>query len=521
MSVSLQQLQSKIPFYFHIAFKINGFWPTDGDENSFIYRILYRMYSLWNLTIICGVFGLVLSALAYTLQDNLSLSEAVQNLCISLTSSLVFLRMCHMRYSDQSLRKIILSFQNTIWIRQEAYPSVFAQCIRRMKPIMYMGISIVLMTLAYLLTPVGFYISNGQTLQSPDKHLSYNMYLPYDVQKPTNFILTTMGTYVFGLTGATTIYAMDCLMSFFVSFLCGQFEILHGEIDRLIPECHTEWKSEITTTNGRELWQLHAKYENRLQELIVRHNDLIKFSDELKVYYSFPLSVIFATATLQIGFGGFQFLINGLSSFSEFMRFFLYFLTVTGQLFVICKLGNILIIRSLETATYLFHCNWEGGRISKDATVFLQEDNENLEALFKKSPMWPYVHYHPSERGFQQKINFMAMRSQRSLHLSAMNYVPLSLETFTRVNLLAIAIKMSLSQINSLSALVPIYDACDTIYKKLRHGPKQSSTPVASLLDVLGRSNTFCTQNISEYLQIEDSNTWWDNPSGELLLHND
>ncbi|XP_059217519.1 odorant receptor 13a-like [Stomoxys calcitrans] len=366
----------------------------------------------------------------------MALVDRVQNVCVSLTTSMILLRMCHMCYSLQRIRKLLLLFGEKIWIRQQSYPFIYQQCITRMKPALYMGLCLFSMALAYLFIPIGFFISTGQTLESPDKRFAYLVSLPYDAQKPLNYILTSIGIFVFALMAATQSYARDAMLSFFVSFLCGQYEVLHGRIDRLIPECHAKWLRERVDRNatiGRNLKQLQDLYEERLQQLIIHHNHLIRFGEELNSFFSFPLFVNLSTATLQIGFGVFQFLISGKDSYGDFARFLLYVLAVTGQLFVICNLGNTLIFRSQETAEHLFNCNWEGGRISRYAMIFKQSDNEEFNALNEAFPMWPYIRYNPSGKRFQQKLNFMIMRCQRPVRLSAMNYATLSLETFGRI----------------------------------------------------------------------------------------
>uniref|UniRef100_A0A2Y9D4S5 Odorant receptor n=1 Tax=Stomoxys calcitrans TaxID=35570 RepID=A0A2Y9D4S5_STOCA len=362
-----------------------------------------KLYTMWSWFGICGVVYLLLPGMAYTILNNMALVDRVQNVCVSLTTSMILLRMCHMCYSLQRIRKLLLLFGEKIWVRQQSYPFIYQQCITRMKPALYMGLCLFSMALAYLFIPIGFFISTGQTLESPDKRFAYLVSLPYDAQKPLNYILTSIGIFVFALMAATQSYAIDAMLSFFVSFLCGQYEVLHGRIDRLIPECHAKWLKERVDRNatiGRNLKLLQDLYEERLQQLIIHHNHLI----------------------------------SGKDSYGDFARFLLYVLAVTGQLFVICNLGNTLIFRSQETAEHLFNCNWEGGRISRYAMIFKQSDNEEFNALNEAFPMWPYIRYNPSGKRFQQKLNFMIMRCQRPVRLSAMNYATLSLETFGRVS---------------------------------------------------------------------------------------
>lgn len=144
----------------------------------------------------------------------------------------------------------------------------------------------------------------------------------------------------------------------------------------------------------------------------------------------------------------------GLKSFGDFMRFFMFFMAVTGQLFIVCKLGNLLItqaslitgfiikfkfkiisspIQSTDTAHYLFSCNWEGGYLSKNSPLLLYPDIMELQELNRNLPLWKDLSYIPANRNFKLKLMFMIMRSNRPVQLSVMQFTVLSLQSFNKV----------------------------------------------------------------------------------------
>ncbi|XP_061395443.1 odorant receptor 13a-like [Musca vetustissima] len=330
---------------------------------------------------------------------------------------------------------VVQMFVEKIWINKEIHPKIFERCIRRTVPTFYLSIALWAVLVIYCALPIVMLITNGQTLNSRDKTLPYPMMFPYDPQKPLNYILTYIASFYTGAITVTLFYATDAILAIFISFLCGQFEILHGNIVRLIPDCHAECLNinGSSSSIGNNLDFLHSLYVKRLHELSNTHAKLIRFCMELENMFSFQLMVNIMTSTFQICSNMFQFVVAGRNSLSDFLRFSLFFFSMTGQLYVMCQLGTILITRSLDTVNYLYTCNWEGGKISQHSALLQNEDYIELDTLNSKMPSWKHIEYYPANREFQRKLQFMIMRSQRPLQLTAMKFTVSSLGTFTTI----------------------------------------------------------------------------------------
>lgn len=122
------------------------------------------------------------------------------------------------------------------------------------------------------------------------------MIFPYDAQtNPYVYFVTYVAAILAGYVVISHFYALDALLLMFVSYLSGQFEILHGDIVRLIPECHAEWLKRFGVDSGvsiggndavgvgydaqpdaKRIKLLQDMYTKRLHELSARHNDLIR-----------------------------------------------------------------------------------------------------------------------------------------------------------------------------------------------------------------------------------------------------
>ncbi|XP_061401146.1 odorant receptor 13a-like, partial [Musca vetustissima] len=322
----------------------------------------------------------------------------------------------------------------------DVHPEIYKRAVRRTKPTLYISLFLWVCLVIYLSYPIIIYITKDHSVGSTTRNFPFPTVFPYDVEGYWNYIFTYAFLSYVGYIVVSLFYAIDALLAYFISFVAGQFEILHADIARLIPECHAEWLKRYggcrggpSSENSMKLNCLQEMYTKRLHRIAARHKEIIKFCKELENFLSFPLFANYSTSTFLICFVGFQFIIAGRSSFGDFMKFLMFFLAVIGQLFVVCKLGNLLITQSTDTAFYLFSCNWEGGYLSKNSPLFLHPEILELESLNMKLPLWKELSYYPANRNFRQKLMFMIMRSNRPVQLSVMQFTVLSLQSFNRV----------------------------------------------------------------------------------------
>lgn len=137
----------------------------------------------------------------------------------------------------------------------------------------------------YAAIPILVLYSTNQNLDSLDKRMPYPMNFPYNVQQALYYCLSYISSIHAGYVIISHFYAHDAILLMLVSYLCGQFEMLHGDIVRLIPECHAEWQQRYAVSNvnrdavtfniGR-FKILQDMYSKRLHELSARHNILIR-----------------------------------------------------------------------------------------------------------------------------------------------------------------------------------------------------------------------------------------------------
>ncbi|XP_075161180.1 odorant receptor 13a-like [Haematobia irritans] len=222
--------------------------------------------------------------------------------------------MIHMRISMPKIKNIMTVYADRIWINKESHPYIFQRCIGRMKPILYMSITISAGITLYIVMPIFVIVKDNLSLDSPNKPLPYHMLFPYDHQIPAYYFPTFLWCIYIGYILILQACAMDVIFSEFVSFTCGQFEILHGRMARLIPVCYEEWRKNCdgnTSAMGKENFNhLQRIYNRRLHDISIEHSELLRFCVDLENLYAFPLMANVLASSLVISFGGFQIVVN-------------------------------------------------------------------------------------------------------------------------------------------------------------------------------------------------------------------
>ncbi|XP_075161169.1 odorant receptor 13a-like [Haematobia irritans] len=287
----------------------------------------------------------------------------------------------------------------------------------------------------YNIMPIVVILKDKITLESPNKPLPFFMLFPFDHQKPHYYFSTFLWCIYIGYITILQSCSMDMIFAQIVSFTCGQFEILHGRLARLIPMCYAEWqRGNLNPLNDKKenLKYLQLIYNRHLDELSRDHSDLLSFCLELENLYAFPLMVNMVVSSLVISFGGFQ-LVSGQNSPVDFIRFLLYLASVTIQLYAVCYLGSLLIYMSTKTARYLAMSNWEGGLISQNSPLLDESEVMETAYLNQRNPLWQHIDYPLPNITFRRKLDFMILRSNRPAKLTAMKFADISLETFNQI----------------------------------------------------------------------------------------
>ncbi|KNC34511.1 putative odorant receptor 13a [Lucilia cuprina] len=392
----------------------NGCWLTEGDPKDKWFKFKNILYNIYGWIVYVNLSFIIFCEMAYFLVNIKDVRKAVESFCPSMIGFFIVVRTLHFRLVTEDLKRLLKSFAEKIWIDGDKYPRIVKRCHRIMRPVFVYFVLMFNVLILYSIIPIFVFFTTNQSLESKDKRMPYSMIFPYDAQTGYIYFVTYIAAILAGYVVISHFYALDALLLMFVSYLSGQFEILHGEIVRLIPECHAEWLKrygvEIGVSIGgnndvgydaqpdaRMLKLLQDMYTKRLHELSARHNDLISFSVRLNESISFPLLVNVVNSTFLICFCGFQFLL------------------------------------STNTAFYLYLCNWEGGQLSKDSPLLLKPEDMDAASLSAKLPLWKHIKYYPAGKDFCNKLRFMIMRSQRPVQMDAMKFTILSLESFSKI----------------------------------------------------------------------------------------
>ena len=141
-----------------------------------------------------------------------------------------------------------------------------------------------------------------------------------------------------------------------------------------------------------------GKIDN-LREIIVRHQELIEISNDMKSLFTFIIFYTFLQGALSISFCGFQMLTA--TSEADLFYLVLYTLSSLGQVYLFCYFGEKLITATQDVNRNILESNWYE---LKDVSV-------------KKS------------------ILFVILRSQKACELSGFGFVSLSVATFSNVSI--------------------------------------------------------------------------------------
>ncbi|XP_052855497.1 odorant receptor 13a isoform X3 [Drosophila gunungcola] len=383
--------------------KLNGSWPLSPtskeksrrDESVLGNSYLATAYIIWAWYVIASV-GITISYQTGFLIKNLSdIIITTENCCSTFMGVLNFVRLIHLRLNQRKFRDLIKHFSYEIWIPDSSSEnSIAAECRKRMVTFSIMTALLSCLIIMYCVMPL-VELFFGPELDPQDRPFPYKMVFPYNANKSwIGYVLTYMFTSYAGICVVTTLFAEDSLFGFFITYTCGQFQLLHERIDNLFTESNEDDE------------QMQLK---RLKGIVEKHNNIIRFAHRLEDFFNPILLVNLMISSVLICMVGFQ-IITGKNMFiGDYVKFIIYISSAISQLYVLCENGDALIKQSTLTAQILYGCQWEISGQFKPGS-----DKSNSKNI--RNHLW-----------------FMILCSQQPVRITAFKFSTLSLQSFTAI----------------------------------------------------------------------------------------
>nr|QKN21470.1 odorant receptor [Zeugodacus tau] len=407
-----------------IWLKLNGSWPLRPQRSGEFERYFRWLYSVWAWYVVAMVGITIGFQSAFLVKTFGDIMVTTENGCTTFMGVLNFVRLLHLRLHQREFQQLLARFVKDIWITSSSQPTVERACARNMRVFQVISaLQSCLITMYCLLPLVELYMLTVNTapdvFESVEKPFPYKMLFPYDANHGWRYALTYLFTAWAGVCVVTTLFAEDSLFGFFTTYTCGQFRILHMQIDNIIPDSYAATRA----GRGTEA-DFQRESVRRLDRIAGKHCVLFNFVRSMEEFFSPILLVNFLISTILICMVGFQ-LVTGKNMFiGDYVKFLVYILSSLSQLFVLCWNGDNIIQNSLEMANHLYACNWECG-VEVAAT---NADNKRTDEQVKMAA--PTVYY-TTNNAFRKKLQFMIMRSQRQTCITALKFSVLSLSSFS------------------------------------------------------------------------------------------
>ncbi|KMZ10052.1 odorant receptor 13a isoform X1 [Drosophila simulans] len=376
--------------------KLNGSWPL--TESSMPWRsqsFLATAYNVWAWYVIASV-GITISYQTAFLLNNLSdIIITTENCCTTFMGVLNFVRLIHLRLNQRKFRQLIENFSYEIWIPDSSKNNVAAECRRRMVTFSIMTSLLSCLIIMYCVLPL-VEIFFGPAYDAQNKPFPYKMIFPYDAQSSwIRYVMTYIFTSYAGICVVTTLFAEDTILGFFITYTCGQFQLLHQRIAGIFAGSNEELAENI---------QLE-----RLKCIVEKHNNIISFAKRLEDFFNPILLANLMISSVLICMVGFQ-IITGKNMFiGDYVKFIIYISSALSQLYVLCENGDALIKQSTLTAQILYECQWEG------------------------SDRFEIHSFTPTSKRIRNQIWFMILCSQQPVRITAFKFSTLSLQSFTAI----------------------------------------------------------------------------------------
>lgn len=112
-------------------------------------------------------------------------------------------------------------------------------------------------------------------LNSEEKPFPYKMKFPYDANNGIKYPITYFLTSLAGFGVVTTLFSEDSLICYFITYACGQFQLIHFKIDEIMVtgQKNTIQRNKIFIAD-EEKEALQKEYCKLLME-VIRHQNVI------------------------------------------------------------------------------------------------------------------------------------------------------------------------------------------------------------------------------------------------------
>lgn len=338
-------------------------------------KILHALrFSYFNLIIVCAGIALISKAMLALMSENLSASLPLVLDVVTYSLNMFKISITYLRKDD--IWRIIQDVRRMVITRQAASNTNYdtKNYLRKYHKIMF-SISIPMMLISFLnLLPIIPFLLFGSM------HLTVEYWYPFDAYQVRNFPIAYIWVNWIGITFLAILFAADTLLYALLTIFTMEFEILKLDLMNIL-----ETPKDVIA--------------KRLQSLVDRHNNLLNLSRRLvetfstAFFFSFIISSVFMCFLSHL-------LSKSFDNPSLFAFYFVYFWMMAAPIFVLCLFAQKLSDSSKNVSEGAYNCGWE--KINDET--------------------------------FKKQLILIILRSQRARQLTAMGFVHISLETFTKVS---------------------------------------------------------------------------------------
>ena len=151
------------------------------------------------------------------------------------------------------------------------------QCERDTLLLKAISIMLFILICMYVIVPL---IELFTEPDAKEKPFPYKMIFPYNANNGILYVITYILKSLAGFGVVTTLFAEDSLFGFFVAYTCGQFKLLHRDINAIMKrgQMNAIKRAAKNIDNLGQIREsdIQLEYKYLLMDVIRKHNTLIK-----------------------------------------------------------------------------------------------------------------------------------------------------------------------------------------------------------------------------------------------------